>query len=505
MTVKSEINRQDKFLAKINLEIPPEQASQEYNKACRRLSQRMNIPGFRRGKAPRGVIEKTVGIDRIKQEAMDRLLPPAFADVISEHQLDIVAPPQIEEFKFDLAAGISIRAQVELRPDCQLPDLASLKVAVERFAHPQDAMDKEIKALLERMASLEPVVSRAAEAADIVNIDFSGSVDGQPVKGGSARNYRLDLANNNFIDGFAQQLIGHRVGEEFVIQVTFPEAYHDADLAGKPAEFKVKLNDIRQRIVPELNDDLVRKMGKHESVDAFREEVRQAMESAAERENQFRKQKALTEHLVREADVEIPESMVAREARLLMDEIKNRLRSQGHSWEQFIEAQGQEKVWDNLRSEAAQRIKTSLVFGAVAKQENIVVGEEEWAEQVRDLSMNANVDEKTVMRQLANNPGASQSLNDQILSQKIIELLCDRAKFEWVDAPPSEDAPSSPPAAPEKKSERPAPKTESEPSAEKASAEARVEPAQPEKAIAAAPPAAALGDDEEFEVLEDED
>lgn len=497
VTVKSEISRQDKFLAKINLEIPAEQASQEYNKACRRLSQRMNIPGFRRGKAPRGVIEKTVGVERIKQEAMDRLLPPAFADVISEHQLDIVAPPEIEEFKFDMAQGISIRAQVELRPDCQLPDLNALKVTVERFAPAPDALDKEIKRILERMATLEPVVSRPAESADIVNIDFTGTVEAQPIKGGSARNYRLDLANNNFIEGFAQQLVGHRVGEEFEIQVTFPQVYHDADLAGKPAEFKVKINDIRQRLVPELNDELLRKMGKQVSVEAFREELLQSITDSAERENQFRKQKALTELLVSQATVDVPDSMIARESRLLMEEIKNRLRSQGLSWEQFIEAQGPDAVTQNLRTEATQRIKTSLVFGSVAKQEAITVGDEEWLEQVRELSIAANADEKTVMRQLANNPGAAQSLNDQLLSQKIIDLLCARATFEFVDAPDQPAAPEPLPVA----AAAAAPVASSAAGAPAASAET----APAAKASVVVSPAAALGDDEEFEVLEDED
>ncbi len=433
VTVKAEVDKQEQSLAKINIEIPSEQATQEYNKACRRISQRINVPGFRRGKAPRGVIEKQVGIERIKQEALDRLLPPAFADVISEHQLDIVAPPQIEQFNFDLKEGITVTAQVELRPECTLPDLTHLKIEVPSFKPNEDAEEKELQALIERMTTLETVIDRPANGTDIVNIDFEGSVEGEAIKGGSAKNYRLDLGSNTFIEGFSEQLIDHKIAEEFTIQVTFPKEYHDKTLAGKDAEFKVKINEIKEKIVPELDDELAKKMGPYENVEALKDQVRKQIEEGIERENVFRKQKYLIEEVVKQAEVNLPDSMINREAKLLMDEVKGRLQGQGHSWEQFVELQGQENVWNNLLVEAGQRIKTSLVFGAIAKKENLTVTEDEFAEQVKELGKMANADEKTVMRQLANNPGAAQSMNDQILSQKIVQLLSEKSEFTFVE------------------------------------------------------------------------
>ncbi len=439
VTVKSQIDKQEDNLAKIALEIPSEQATQEYNKACRRISQRINVPGFRRGKAPRGVIEKQVGVDRIKQEALDRLLPPAFADVISEHQLDIVAPPQIEQFNFDLKEGITVKAQVELRPECKLPDLTKLKVEVPSFENSEDAEEKELQALVERMTSLDTVIDRPTNGTDIVNIDFDGSVDGEPIKGGAAKNYRLDLGNNTFIEGFSEQLVDHKIGDDFTIKVTFPAEYHDKDLAGKEAEFKVKINEIKEKIVPELTDDLAKKMGPYEDMAGLKADVKKRLEEGIERENTFRKQKHLIEEVVKQAEVNVPDSMVNREAKLLMDEVKGRLQGQGHSWEQFVELQGQENVWNNLLEEARQRIKTSLVFGSIAKQENINVNEEEFSNQVKELVMMSNTDEKTVMRQLANNPGAAQSMNDQILSQKIVDHLSEKTEFTFVKEEKTED------------------------------------------------------------------
>jgi len=473
--MKVEVEKQEEqHLAKINLEVPAEQANQEYNKAWKRLGQRLNIPGFRRGKAPRAIVEKTVGVDRIKQEAMDRLFPHLFADAISEHQLDIVAPPQIEALKFDLAEGIAVKAVVELRPEAKLPELTGLKLEVPEFKLPADAEEKELQTIVERLTSLEPVIDRPCEKTDIVNIDFSGSVNGEAIKGGSAKNYRLDLAQSNFIEGFADQLVGHRIGEEFTINVTFPQNYHDNTLAGKAAEFKVKINDISRKVVPDLSDEVAKKVGPFETVDQLKEEVRTLLRQSEEQENDFRKQKAVVDHILSLADVQIPENMINREAKLLMEEVQQRLKSQGLSWEKFLDAEGHESTWENLRQEANKRIKTSLVFGAIAKQEGLQVNEEEFSSTVTEMAAMRGMDEKQIMRQLGNNFAAAQALSDQILSQKIVDFLVERAEFTYV---------------PEETVE---PKNESGDAAQKETS--------PET-----PPVVAAIEGEEFDVLEDED
>lgn len=430
--MKVEVLKEENNLAKINLEIPAEQANQEYNKAWKRLGQRLNIPGFRRGKAPRSIVEKTVGVDRIKQEAMDRLFPHLFADAISEHQLDIVAPPQIENLKFDLGEGIAVKASVELRPEAQLPDLVAIKADVPEYKLPEDAEEKELQSIVERLTTLESVVDRPSEKSDIVNIDFSGSVNGEAIKGGSAKNYRLDLMDNNFIEGFADQLVGHKIGEEFTINVTFPENYHDNALAGKPAEFKVKINDISKKVVPELTDEVAKKVGPFETVEQMKEEVRNLLKQSEDQENTYRKQKAVVDYLLEKSTVEIPESMVNREAKLLMDEVQQRLKSQGLSWEKFLDSEGHESTWENLREEARKRIKTSLIFGAIAKQEAMQVTEDEFSSMVSQMAAMRGMDEKQVMRQLGNNFAAAQAMSDQILSQKIVDYLVERAEFNYV-------------------------------------------------------------------------
>jgi trigger factor len=227
-------------------------------------------------------------------------------------------------------------------------------------------------------------------------------------------------------------LIGHKIGEEFTINVTFPQSYHDAHLAGKPAEFKIKINDISKKVVPELTDEVAKKVGPFESVEQLKEEVCRLLKESEEQENTYRKQKAVVDTLLEKADVELPEAMVTRETKLLMDEVQQRLKSQGLTWEKFLDAEGHETTMANLRDEATKRIKTSLVFGALAKQEGLQVNEDEFSDMVSQLASMRGADEKQIMRMLGNNFTAAQALSDQILSQKIVDFLVERTTFNYV-------------------------------------------------------------------------
>jgi trigger factor len=431
--MKSEVTKSDQFTAVITLEIDAEHASVEYSKAIKRIGQRVNIPGFRRGRAPRQVIEKTVGIDRIKQEVADRILPHAFADVISEHQLDIIAPPEITEFKFDVGQIMLVKASAELRPEVALPELSSIKVDVPEFKAPEGQYEEEFNSIVERMTTLETVIDRASEKTDVVNIDFAGAINGELIRGGAAKSYLLDLANNNFIEGFADKVVGHKIGEEFTIQVPFPQEYHDATLSGKLADFTIKINEIKRKVVPELTDELAKKCGPYDSLAHLEAEVKQFIQLNVDSENDFRKQKAVIDTVVDMVKIEVPDSMINREAKVLMNEVQNRMKNQGVNWEQFIDSQGQEKVWENLRQEAAKRVKTSLTFSAIAKQEAMTVTAEEFQAEVLELSKDRGIEDKIALKQLANSPEAVQALTDQILSAKVVEFLLSRSELTFVE------------------------------------------------------------------------
>jgi trigger factor len=431
--MKVDLQKQEKNRMSLVLEIPCDHAQQEYNKACRRLGQRVNIPGFRRGKAPLRMIERAVGQDRIKQEALDRILPHAFADVISEHQLDIISPPQIEHFTFDLGKPVTVKANMELRPEVTLPAL-ELTLEVPEFKAPEEQFQKELDDLVTRHTKLEAVeTARPALATDVLTIDFTGYIDGAAIAGGAAKAYPLDLKESPFIEGFAEQLIGKSAGEALKVSVTFPEDYHEATLAGKLAEFDVTIISIQERLVPDLNDEFAKQVGAYDNLDALKEAVTKAIQAGVDQENDARKRKAVVQEAVRLAQVDLPDSLVQRETMLLLEEVQQRFRSQDLSWEEFIESQGLEAIKANLRQEAEGRIKTSFTLGAIARQEQLSVSDNEFNEQVAILAAQRRVEDKVVLRQLANNPSALQALTDQLLAQKVIDLLVARSSFTLVD------------------------------------------------------------------------
>lgn len=431
--MKVNLEKQENNLFKLSIEIDADVAAQEYNKACRKIAETINIPGFRKGKAPRSMIEKHVGIGKIQQRVLDAILPNVFADLISEHQFDLATEPVVENYTFELGKPVSVVARIEVKPEVNLVNYKGQTIEVPEFKHAGDVIEKELKLLSEKFATLEPIVDRAAEASDIVIIDFSGTVNGEPIKGGAGKNQQLDLSNSHFIAGFAEQIVGKNIGEEFKINVTFPEQYQDKALAGKPAEFTIKINEIKQKITPEVNDELAQKVGPFKTLDDLKQDMEKYLEKTRENENKIRAERAILDKVVEAAKLDIPDSMVNREAKTLLEEIQARFKSQGISWEQVLEQQGHENTWNSLREEAAKRVKTSLVLSAVAKTENIQLTEEDFAEKVRELARVYNSEEKVIYEQMAQNPALAQGLSQQIMSQKIINYLLENNEVKYIE------------------------------------------------------------------------
>lgn len=434
--MKVDIQKQDQHTVGISIEIETDRATAEYNKVCRKLSQRLNIHGFRRGKAPRQVIEKTVGVDKIKHEVLDRLLPHVFADAISEHQLDVVAAPVVESYSYEVGKPIEVKAVVEIRPEITLPEVTEIPVKVERYLTPEGTIDFELNNLVKRLITMESIIDRPAEKSDIVNINFAGAVNGELIRGGSANHYQLDLNENNFIEGFADQIVGHSIGEEFTINVKFPEEYHDQALKGKPAVFTIKINEIKKKVVPELNDETAKQLGPYENLQQLKDDLNSFIKQREDEENQFRAQKIVVEAFVNQAKLELTEKMIHREAQVLMSDMEKRFRAQGVNWQQYTEQEGMDNVWDTFKKEGEQRLKTSLVFSEYARQKDIKVEEAEYQQEVRHLAQLRNADEKAIFRELANNPGAVQSVLDHLVSQKVVDALMAMAKIELVDPAP---------------------------------------------------------------------
>lgn len=426
------IEKLEKNLVKLDITIDAETAANEYSKACRVLSNSVSIPGFRKGKAPRNIVEKHVGDTRIKHEALNRLLPAVFANAISENNLEIATEPYVESFDFEVGQEAKIVAKIELKPEVVLKEYKGLTIDVEAPKKDDGAVDRELLNIAQRFTKLEDVTDRAASKEDVVSIDFDGSVDGEAIKGGSAKNYQLDLTNSNFIEGFADQIVGHSTGESFDINVTFPADYHEESLKGKPAVFKIKIHAIKTKKYPEIDDELAQRVGPFGSLDELKKDIQSYIDKQFDMESKVKVQNAVLEKVIELAEVEIPDAMVNREAKILMDEFQQKITSQGMSWEKFLDSQGQEKIWQNLRDEATKRIKNSLVLSQIAKVEEIKVDDSEFEERIKEMAKLYHTDERTIYQQISKEPMMVQSIMQQIVSQSITDFLVENNKINYV-------------------------------------------------------------------------
>ena len=419
------IEKQPENIVKVDIEIPAKDAVNYYNDAAKRLAQYVNIPGFRKGKAPRNILEQHIGEERIKHEALENALPKIFSEVIRENDFDVVAQPYVESYDYKIGEDLKITAKIELRPEVTLGEYKGLTLDVEEYKIPEDALQKSIDGLLQQHATTLVVTDRKTQATDTVVFDFDGYSNGEKIEHGDAKNYTLDLANSSFIPGFAEQLVDRTLGEDFEINVTFPEEYHEKKLAGQPAVFKCKINEIRAKVLPELNDEFVQKVGPFKTVDELKADIQKYLDSQKADIDRTNSEKAIFEKVTGDAKVDIQQSMVDREADQLVEEYKQKLSMQGFSWDQAVEAQGYDNIMNSLKEDAAVRVKNSLVIDKIAKEENITVSQADFGAKLSELSQMYQIDTTTMIKQLSQTPGVFNALSQQALNEKVTQFLAD--------------------------------------------------------------------------------
>ena len=417
---------------KLNIEVESAVSTLEYDKACKKLAQRVNVPGFRQGKAPKNILEKYVGIAAIQREVLDSLLPNIFESAIEEHKFDLVSAPSVESYDFAEDNSLKIVATFELKPEVKLGAYKGMEIEVEEFKNAEDVVEKELKILADRYATLSDVTGRKTIATDLVNIDFDGYVNGEEIKGGSAKGYMLDLGNSNFIPGFAEQLVDHEIGEEFTIKVTFPEEYHDEKLRAAGAEFNIKLNGIKEKVLPEINDELAQKVNaKFANLDELKEDIQKFTDNTAKMENEKRVANKIFDTLLEQTNIDIQDTMINREIQALMGEFRQRINMQGGNFDQMLEKEGHEKVYAQMKEEAVKRIKTSLIVGKIALEENVNVSQEDIQEKIADLAAIYRTTTDNIVAEIQKNVNLLHSMNQQVITEKVTKLLIDNAKVKY--------------------------------------------------------------------------
>ena len=421
--METKIEKLPENIVKVDIEIPAKDAVNYYNNAAKKIAEHVNIPGFRKGKAPRNVVEQHIGEERIKYEALEYALPRIFSEVIRENDFDVVAQPYVESFKYNVGEVMTIVAKIELRPEVTLGDYKGLTIEVEEYKTPDDAFQKSIDNLLMQSATTVVVTDRNTKSDDTVVFDFEGFSNGEKIEHGDAKNYTLDLANSGFIPGFAEQLVDRPLGEEFEINVTFPEEYHEKKLAGQPAVFKCKINEIRTKVLPELNDEFAQKVGPFKTVEDLKADIQKYLDTQKEDIDRTNSEKAVFEKVVASAKVDIQQSMIDREADQLVEEYKQKLQMQGFTWEQAVEAQGYDEIMKGLKEDAEVRVRNSLVIDKIAKEEKITVSQADFGAKLSELSRMYQIDTPTMLKQLSQTPGVFNALSQQALNEKVTQFL----------------------------------------------------------------------------------
>ena len=429
MTSKVEILEGN--IAKIDMTIDAKEAQNAYNRALKRISSNVNIAGFRKGKAPKNIVEKYVGAERIKTEAIENVFPKEFSAVTSEHKLDLAVQPYIESYEYEEGKDLPMVVKAELKPEVTLSKYKENTIEFEEFKTEKNALENELDIIRQRFSTLQNVEEdRETKADDTVVFDFDGFVGDEAIEHGSGKNYTLDLAHSNFIPGFAEELVGHKKGEEFTIDVTFPENYHQDKLKGAKAQFKIKLHEIKTRILPELDDELAKKAGKFDNLEALKADINKYIEETAKSENEKRKAEAVFNKVVDEAKIDIQDSMIEREIEAITEETRQNAERYGQNFDELVEKEGKDEVDKKFREEAVKRIKNSLVVEKIAKTEDIKIGQNDILEQVNELAQLYHSTAAQVFEEIRQNPAGFSVITQQIATKKVNEILLNNNTFK---------------------------------------------------------------------------
>ncbi|ORU00815.1 Cell division trigger factor [Anaerovibrio sp. JC8] len=373
----------------LNITVPAAELSKAYDAAAKKIAGRVNIPGFRKGKAPKNIVERHVGKQYIMTDAFEMVAPKALDEALKQEQLEIVTRPEIDVDTLELGKDLVFKAVSTKKPEVELGEYKGLKVEVEKDVVDDEAVQQQLVRMLDRQADMvEAEEGAAVEKDNFITLDFKGFVDGEAFAGGEGKDYPLQIGSNAFIPGFEDQLIGAKVGEEKEVNVTFPEEYHSEELKGKPAVFKCTVKSIKKKVLPELNDDFAKKASTFQTLDELKADLKSNLEKSAETKAESEKREKAINMAADNAKVDIPEIMVENRVNAMIQEMSLRLEQQGLKLEQYMAYAGTDitKLRENYKETAASNVKVDLVLEAIAKAEGIKVEAEDLDNEVATMA-----------------------------------------------------------------------------------------------------------------------
>jgi trigger factor len=423
-----QVENLEKNMAKLTIELPPENLERAIQNAYTKQRGKINMPGFRKGKVPRHMIEKMYGTEVFFEDAANFLIGQEYPKAIEEAGVDIVSHPTIDVTQIEKGKPFIFTAEVAVKPTVKLGVYKGIHI-VKRDILPTEAeIMEEIDKEREQNSRTITIEDRPIQDGDIAVIDFEGSVDGVPFDGGKAENHSLQIGSHSFIDTFEEQLIGKNSGDEAEVLVTFPAEYQSPDLAGKEAVFKVKIHEIKGKELPALDDEFAQDVSEFDTLDEYKDSVRSKLTESKENYTKQVKEEEAISKIIEMAEMEIPEPMIETQTQNMMDDFERRMSQQGLTMEQYLQFSGStlETMEEQMRPNAEKRIKTSLVLEQIAKEEQITASEDDMAEEMAKLAKTYNMEVDQVKEMISDSQ--TEPMKQDIAIRKALDFVMEHAK-----------------------------------------------------------------------------
>lgn len=423
-----QVEKMEKNMAKLTIEVSAEELDKAMQNAYLKARGKISIPGFRKGKAPRKMIEQMYGKGIFLEDAANALIPEHYSKALEECDLEIVSQPEIDVTQAEPGKAFIFTAEVAVKPEVTLGEYKGVEVPKSETEVTDEDIDVEIKKEQEKNSRTVTVEDRGAENGDITTIDFEGFVDGVAFEGGKGTDYPLTLGSGSFIPGFEDQLVGAKAGDHVEVNVTFPEEYQAAELAGKAAVFQCDVKKVETKELPELDDDFAQDVSEFDTLAEYREDVKKNLTEKKEKEARAAKENAAVDKAIENAEMEIPDAMLNTQVRQMMNDFASRMQSQGLTMEQYFQFTGMtaEKMQEEMKPQALKRIQTRLVLEKIAETENIEVSEDEVNEEISKMAEMYKM-EADKLKELLGDRELEQMKKDMAV-QKAVTLVADEAK-----------------------------------------------------------------------------
>ena len=423
-----QVEKMEKNMAKLTIEVSAEELDKAMQNAYLKARGKISIPGFRKGKAPRKMLEQMYGKGIFLEDAANALIPEHYSKALEECDLEIVSQPEIDVTQAEPGKAFIFTAEVAVKPEVTLGEYKGVEVPKSETEVTDEDIDAEIKKEQEKNSRTVTVEDRGAENGDITTIDFEGFVDGVAFEGGKGTDYPLTLGSGSFIPGFEDQLVGAKAGDHVEVNVTFPEEYQAAELAGKAAVFQCDVNKVETKELPELDDDFAQDVSEFDTLAEYREDVKKNLTEKKEKEARAAKENAAVDKAIENAEMEIPDAMLNTQVRQMMNDFASRMQSQGLTMEQYFQFTGMtaEKMQEEMKPQALKRIQTRLVLEKIAETENIEVSEDEVNEEISKMAEMYKM-EADKLKELLGDRELEQMKKDMAV-QKAVTLVADEAK-----------------------------------------------------------------------------